>query len=100
MAKGIKTRSRGRPGRMDKLMFDMQMSVIKAQEDLTEAYPKAVKFLIDVLGNEKASVTNKLQAAKTIKEAVEASLEEMENEEEEGQTPSEAPVEAARLQIG
>lgn len=83
---GIKKRGRGRPDRMGKLMHDLQMNVVKGQEDLVEAYPKAIKYLIETLGNENASVTNKLSAAKTIKEYVEASLEMYEKDEEEDES--------------
>ncbi len=83
---GIKKRGRGRPDRMGKLMHDLQMNVVKGQEDLVEAYPQAIKYLIETLGNKDASVTNKLSAAKTIKEYVEASLEMYEKDEEEDES--------------
>lgn len=79
---GIKKRGRGRPDRMGKLLHDLQMNVVKGQEELVSAYPEAIKYLIDTLKDEKASVTNKLSAAKTIKEYVEASLEMYEKDEE------------------
>ncbi len=102
MAKAVKKkRSVGRPARMDKLLFDMQAAVLKGQEDLAVAYPTAVKYLIDTLADPKASVTNKISAAKTIKECVEASLNEMELEDEgdeEQQNPEQS--EGPRLVIG
>lgn len=98
MAKGITKRSRGRPGKMEKLLFDMQTVVLKGNEDLVEAYPTAVKYLIDVLGDKNASVTNKLSAAKTIREVVEASLNELETEEEAPE--AEEINQPARLEIG
>ncbi len=103
MAKAVKKkRGVGRPARMDKLLFDMQAAVLKGQEDLAVAYPTAVKYLIETLSDSKASVTNKISAAKTIKECVEASLNEMELEDEEGDsqdTPEEGS-EGPRLVIG
>lgn len=82
MAK-IKKRGRGRPGRMDKLLYDLQVNVLKGQEDLASVYSEAVQLLIDTMRSEKASVTNKLSAAKTIKEYVEASLEAYEEDDED-----------------
>lgn len=85
MAK-IKKRSVGRPGRMDKLVYDLQMNVLKGQEDLAAVYSEAVQLLIDTMRSDKASVTNKLSAAKTIKEYVEASLESYEADDEDTKT--------------
>lgn len=82
MAK-IKKRGRGRPDRMGKLLHDLQINIIKGQEDLVEAYPEAISLLITIMKDQKASPTNRLSAAKTIKEYVEASLEAYEEEESE-----------------
>lgn len=76
-------RGRGRPDRMSKLVYDLQTSVLKGQEDLAAVYTEAVQLLIDTMRSKDASVTNKLSAAKTIKEYVEASLEAYEAEDEE-----------------
>ncbi len=86
---GIKKRGRGRPDRMGKLLHDLQMNVVKGQEELVEAYPKAIQLLITIMNDDKASPTNRLSAAKTIKDYVEESLEMYEKEEEGEDTPDE-----------
>ncbi len=86
---GIKKRGRGRPDRMGKLLHDLQMNVVKGQEELVSAYPEAIQLLITIMKDEKASPTNRLSAAKTIKDYVEASLEMYEKDEEGEDTGSE-----------
>lgn len=101
MAKPVrKKRGPGRPARMDKLLFDMQATVLKGKEDLVQAYPTAVDYLIKTLADPKASVTNKISAAKTIKECVEASLEELEYEDEGPDVEVDEEAGAPRLEIG
>ncbi|UYL04351.1 hypothetical protein EPNKCIFM_00043 [Klebsiella phage KP13-16] len=79
----IMKRGRGRPARQDRLLYELQTSVLEGQEKLAENYMKAVNYLVAVLDDEKASVTNKISSAKTIKEAVESVLAEMEQEDDE-----------------
>lgn len=86
---GIKKRGRGRPDRMSKLLHDLQMNVVKGQEDLVNAYPQAINLLITIMNNESASPTNRLSAAKTIKEYVETSLEMYEKDDEDDGNSSE-----------
>lgn len=101
MAKAVKKkRGVGRPARMDKLLFDMEAAVFKGKEDLVQAYPKAVEYLIATLTDPKASVTNKISAAKTIKECVEASLSEMEDEDSVEDVPEDEEGQGPRLVIG
>lgn len=79
----IMKRGRGRPARQDRLLYELQTNVLEGQEKLAANYIKAVEYLITVLGDEKASVTNKISSAKLIKEAVETVLTEMEQDDEE-----------------
>lgn len=79
----IMKRGRGRPARQDRLLYELQTSVLEGQEKLASNYLKAVNYLIAVLDDDKASVTNKISSAKTVKEAVESVLAEMEQEDDE-----------------
>lgn len=79
----IMKRGRGRPARQDRLLYELQTNVLEGQEKLAGAYIKAVDYLIEVLDDKDASVTNKISSAKTIKECVENVLSEMEEDNEE-----------------
>lgn len=79
----IMKRGRGRPARQDRLLYELQTNVLEGQEKLAANYLKAINYLVAVMDDEKASVTNKISAARTVKESVEAVLLEMEQEDDE-----------------
>lgn len=104
----ITKRGRGRPARIDKLKFDLENATFSGAEKLKDAYPTAIDLLISMMKDEKASATNRISCAKTIKEAAEGILQEILQDEEkdeaetekEGGTPQEAGVMLSLKAVG
>ena len=74
-------RSRGRPTRMEQLIYGMKDNVVTSQELFSGAYDEACQLFLDIMRDTKAPAATRLNAAKTVKEAVEKALESYEEEE-------------------
>jgi hypothetical protein len=85
----ITKRGRGRPARIDRLKFDLENATFEGAEKLKDAYPVAIQLLIDTLKDPKATPTNRISCAKTIKEAAEGILQEILQDEEKDDADSE-----------
>lgn len=99
MATLKKKRGRGRPDRMSQLIYGMQDGVIRGQELFSGAYDDACQLILNVMNDKAAPAATRLNAAKTIREVVEAALDAYEDEENSEDIPqqTEAPVVHSKL---
>lgn len=81
--KPLPKRGRGRPARMDRLLYKIKECKLEGDELLTGAYSEAIQVIIDTMKDENAQPATRLQAAKTIKEYVEQTYIDYEQEDEE-----------------
>lgn len=84
-----KKRGRGRPDRMSQLIYGLQDGVIKGQELFSGVYDEACELIVTVMRDPKAPAATRLNAAKTVRDVVEAALESYEEEENTSKEPEE-----------
>lgn len=87
-------RGRGRPTAEMQQIYAMDAAQATVKELFADNYLKAMQVIVNVLNDDKALVSHRLAAAKTVKEQVETWLEEhyatLDDDEEEKATESTA----------